>query len=140
MGASLSGVRGAIPWYRAAPYMTVTLKKLVQRLLATVDDGGAQSKLLYLENEVGRRKLTFPPVRQDHHHLFLMPTAGAGRVCDVLTQQAPGLQVVAGEGDLDVDMQHMFASRVIAVFGEAGAFKGEHALALMRAAMAKSGD
>jgi hypothetical protein len=31
----LGDTEGIIPWYRAAPYMAVTLKKLMQRFLYT---------------------------------------------------------------------------------------------------------
>ena len=123
LGGNLTDTEGVIPWFRAAPYMAVSLKMLVQRLLYSAMPCCGEtppSASLYLQNELGLAKPAFPSLPSSMLHAFVVAGPSLSKVEAALAYHVPDLQFCARQGNHDLDLIAMQKCKVLVVFGEPG--------------------
>ena len=123
LGGNLTDTEGVIPWFRAAPYMAVSLKMLVQRLLYSAMSCGGETPppaTLYLQNELGLARPAFPSLPSSMLHAFVVAGRSLGKVETALAYHVPDLQFCARQGNHDLDLIAMQNCKVLVVFGEPG--------------------
>ena len=135
LGGNLTDTEGVIPWFRAAPYMAVSLKMLVQRLLYSAMPCGGEtppSVTLYLQNELGLAK------PKSSFHAFLVAGPSLSMVETALAYHVPDLQFCARRGNHDLDLIAMQNCKVLVVFGESGVLGDPGVDALVRHASSRN--
>jgi hypothetical protein len=138
MSGELTQTLGVIPWYRAAPYMAVTLKRLVQRLLyIAMPADGLRAGALYLRNEVGLHQPKLLAIDNGQWHMFLISSPNAHRVRAALRRHVPALRVCVGQDNRDTDVQEMRKSKVVVIFGEDGALSSPGVQSMLDHALLK---
>jgi hypothetical protein len=123
----LTNSEGVIPWYRAGPYMAVSLKMLIQRLLMSCMPKEGPPPLLYLQNELGLSTVQMPPAT---YHMLLLAGQHSEKIKQCLEMHTPDMKVMLASGNDDVAKfkAESKSCEVLAVFGAFGVLKTSTAL------------